>query len=147
MRACPVLVASRLAGGVLLALVAAPLAAEDSYPPLQSLLSASTDVLGAPIAWPEGEAQLNAAIVTMRPGQNTGLHRHPGPMFAWVLEGEITVTYRDDAGTVRTYRKGEALIEAQEVAHSGVNTGAGPLRLLVVIPGAKGLAATVSLPE
>ncbi len=132
---------------VLLALaLAAPAAAED-YPPLHPLLSTTTDVLGAPIAWPEGEAQLTSAIVTMQPGQGTGLHRHLAPLFAWVLEGEITVSYRDAAGTVRTYRAGEALVEAHEVPHSGVVTGEVPLRLLVVFAGAEGVENTIPLSE
>ncbi|SFI63850.1 cupin domain-containing protein [Albimonas pacifica] len=138
----------RLAPAVLLALAApvcSPAAAED-YPPLQPLLGTTTDVLGAPIAWPEGQAKMTSAIVTMLPGQSTGLHRHLAPLFAWVLEGEITVTYQDPAGTVRAYRAGEALVEAHEVPHEGVNTGAGLLRILVVFAGAEGLENTVSLP-
>ena len=63
-----------------------------------------------------------------------------------VLEGEITVTYQDPAGTVRTYRAGEALVEAHEVPHAGVNTGAVPVRILVVFAGAEGVETTVSLP-
>ena len=134
----------RLAAAFLLAL-AQPAGAED-YPPLAPLLDTKTDVLGAPIQWPAGEARMTSAIVTMRPGQATGLHRHLAPMFALVLEGEITVTYQDPAGTVRTYRAGEALVEAHEVPHAGVNTGAVPVRILVVFAGAEGVETTVSLP-
>ena len=82
----------RLAAAVLLALVApaAPPAGAQTYPPVQPLLSTTTDVLGASIVWPEGEAKLTAAVVSVLPGAATGLHRHLAPMFAWVLEGEIT---------------------------------------------------------
>lgn len=121
-------------------------AAAAAYPPVQILLSTSADILGRPIEWPDGAAQMTAVIVTMQPGASTGLHRHQAPMFAWVLEGEITVTYEDPARSVHVYRAGEALAEAQTTAHSGVNTGAGPLRILAVFSGAEGVPNTVSLP-
>ncbi|MDF2231947.1 cupin domain-containing protein [Albimonas sp. CAU 1670] len=142
--------AARLAAALPLALaplLAGPASAQDAYPPLEPLLSTEVDVLGAPIAWPEGKAQTTAAIVTMKPGEATGLHRHEAPMFAWVMQGEITVSYQDAAKTVRTYRAGEAIVEAHEVPHRGVNSGEVPVRILVVFSGAEGLANTVSLPD
>ena len=104
-------------------------------------------MLGRPISWPAGEAKLTAAIVTLAPGASTGRHRHDAPLFAWVMEGEITVTYEDAAKTVRTYRAGEAIVEAQETPHAGVNSGAVPVRILAVFSGAEGVAAAVSLPD
>jgi len=58
------------------------------------------------------------------------------PLFAYILDGELTVDY-GDRGT-RTYRRGEAFMEAMDVAHAGINTGTQPVRLLAVYMGAKG---------
>jgi quercetin dioxygenase-like cupin family protein len=58
------------------------------------------------------------------------------PLFAYILDGELTVDY--GAHGRRTYRAGEAFMEAMAVTHFGVNTGREPVRLLAVYMGAKG---------
>ncbi|MGR3802089.1 cupin domain-containing protein [Marinibacterium profundimaris] len=116
-------------------------AADDSYPPLDVLLQTTTTILGQPIAYPGGQAQITAAIVTMQPGQKTGWHDHDAPLFAYILEGEITVDYGPH-GT-KTYRTGDALVEALGSRHNGENTGDAPMRLLAVFAGAEGTPNTV----
>ena len=115
------------------------------YPPLEVLLQGSETVLGQEIAYPAGEPVVTAAIVTMVPGQETGWHAHEAPLFAWMLEGELTVDYGPD-GT-RTYRAGDALLEAFRTRHNGRNSGAEEVRLLAVFMGAEGVANTVVEPE
>ncbi len=66
------------------------------YPPLEVLLQGSETVLGQEIAYPAGKPVVTAAIVTMVPGQETGWHAHEAPLFAWMLEGELTVDYGPD---------------------------------------------------
>lgn len=136
MRAQPVL-ATILAAGL-----AFPVGAKDTYPPLDVLLSSTETVIGQPFAYPDGQAKITAAIVTMAPGQSTGWHRHEAPLFGYVLEGELTVDYGDD-GT-RTFKSGDSLIEAYETLHNGTNTGTGPMRILAVFAGAVGAQNTVS---
>jgi quercetin dioxygenase-like cupin family protein len=74
--------------------------------------------------------------VTVAPGEKTIVHRHGVPMFAYVLSGELTVDYGEHGK--RTYRQGQALMEAMDVAHDGVNSGAEPARILAVYMGADG---------
>jgi quercetin dioxygenase-like cupin family protein len=119
---------------------AAPPAAGGSeargYPALP-LLSTTVTVVGETIRYPAtGPAQVTAAIVTLAPGARTVVHKHGVPMFAYILEGEITVDYGEKGK--RTYRAGEALMEAMDVAHFGENTGAQLMRLIAVYMGAKG---------
>lgn len=113
-----------------------------SYPPLDVLLQTSTTVIGQPIAYPSGTPMVTAAIVTMVPGQETGWHQHEVPLFAWMLEGELTVDY--GAAGVKVYRKGDALVEALKSRHNGRNTGTGDVRLLAVFIGAEGAANTLA---
>jgi quercetin dioxygenase-like cupin family protein len=109
-----------------------------------SLLDTGTTTLGQKLSYPAGAPQVTAALVTMQPGEQTGWHRHDVPMFCYMLEGEITVDYGSN-GT-RTYRKGDALMEAVDVPHDGRNTGTGPARVLVVFMGAEGVPDTVMAP-
>jgi quercetin dioxygenase-like cupin family protein len=109
-----------------------------------SLLATGTTTLGQKLSYPAGAPHVTAVIVTMTPGESTGWHQHDVPMFCYMLEGEITVDYGKN-GT-RTYRKGDALMEAVDVAHDGRNTGSGPARVLVVFMGAEGVPDTVMEP-
>ncbi|MCF1707681.1 cupin domain-containing protein [Tabrizicola sp. J26] len=111
-----------------------------SYPPLDVLLTTSETVIGQPFAYPTGTPKVTAAIVTMVPGQETGWHRHNVPLFAWMLEGELTVDY-GPKGT-KVYRKGDSLIEAYQSPHNGRNTGNDDVRLIAVFMGADGIENT-----
>ena len=129
--------------------LAAPALAEDqaspAYQNLQTpLLQGSADVLGTPLAYPAGPANVTAAIVTIPPGGETGWHEHEVPLFAHVLEGELTVDY-GTKGT-RTYKAGDSVLEAVGWAHNGTNTGTDPMKLVAVYMGSDGAANTIKVP-
>ena len=111
-------------------------AAEDAAYPLEPLLSTGTTIIGETIHYPRtGPAHVNAAIIKLAPGGKTIVHKHGVPLFAYILEGELTVDYGKHGK--RTYRKGQSFMEAMNAAHFGVNTGTKPVRLLAVYMGAK----------
>jgi quercetin dioxygenase-like cupin family protein len=114
--------------------------AEDATPardyPAAPLMSTGTTILGETIRYPKtGPAHVTAAIVTLAPGGRTIMHKHGVPLFAYILDGELTVDYGRH-GT-RTYRQGQSFMEAMAVAHFGVNNSPQPVRLLAVYMGAK----------
>ena len=86
---------------------------------------------------------MSSAVLTIAPGVSTGLHKHDAPMYAYVLEGTLTVTY--EGGIVKNYSEGSAILEAVGTAHNGENKTDKPVRLLVVNMGAEGVANTVTL--
>jgi quercetin dioxygenase-like cupin family protein len=127
-------VALLVAAGVALA-GRAP-AQERGYPAVP-LLATGQSIVGETIRYPTGgAAHVTAAIVTLAPGAKTVVHKHGVPLFAYILEGELTVDY--GAHGTRTYAQGQAFMEAMEVAHFGVNNGAAPVRILAVYMGAQG---------
>jgi len=129
-------------GAVLSAASAQPGAAQDGGPTVTPLFSTGTSIAGEALHYPTGApAQVTAEIVTLTPGARTVVHRHGVPMFAYILDGEITVDYGDRGK--RTYRKGDAFMEAMAVAHFGADAGSGPVRILVVYIGAQGLKDTI----
>jgi len=126
-----------VAGLAVLAWSAAGRAGE-AYPSVQ-LLSTGKTVTGEDIVYPTtGPAKVTSLIVTIAPGAETVLHHHPAPMFAYILDGEVTVDY--GAAVKRIYRQSEALMEAIAVPHKGINTGTVPVRILAVSMGADGTA-------
>jgi hypothetical protein len=104
-----------------------------------------TTVLEQPLAYPKGAAaQVSSTIVELQPGQATGWHKHNVPLYAYVLEGTLTVEY--DAGVTKEYPAGTAFMEATKVFHNGSNKGSSVVRVLCVFMGAEGLNNTVKRP-
>jgi quercetin dioxygenase-like cupin family protein len=135
-----------LAIAVAASLLALKTERSDARDQVLSLLATGQTILGQPITYPtQAPAKVAAAIVTMQPGEETGWHQHDVPMFGYILEGEITVDY--GAKGLHIYRRGDALVEAVDVAHNGRNTGKGEARILAVFMGADGVPDTVMLPR
>jgi quercetin dioxygenase-like cupin family protein len=103
-------------------------------PGTRMVLSTGNTVTGEPIRYPSGApAQITAEEITLEPGQETGWHTHPVPLFGYILEGELTVDYGTKGR--RTYRKGDGFAEAMNEAHNGRNMGQNPVRILAVFIG------------
>ena len=108
---------------------------------LTPLVQGSVDVLGTPLAYPEGTPNITSAIVTIPPGRETGWHEHEVPLFAYIVEGELTVDYGTKGKKV--YRAGEAVLEAVGWPHNGTNTGTVPMKLVAVYMGGGNAPNTV----
>ena len=131
-----------------LVLVSTATMAEDLTPQayqnlLTPLVQGGNDVLGRPLAYPEGTPNVTSAIVTVPPGGETGWHEHEVPLFAYILEGELTVDYGEKGK--KTYKAGEAVLEAVGWSHNGTNTGTVPMKLVAVYMGGGTSANTVKV--
>ena len=104
--------------------------AEAAYDKVREVFNGNSTVAGEALAFPQHNAAIRALVITMEPGEKTGWHQHHAPLFAYMLEGEITVIYEDLGKKI--YREGDALLEAMNVTHRGENTGDGPARILAV---------------
>ena len=136
------MVCGLLALNMILPARAAEPALHGQYPAQRTLLSTATTVTGQPIRYPQGAAaHVTVSEITLAPGEETGWHRHPVPVFGYILAGGLTVDYGPKGP--HTYRTGDALVEAMNEAHNGRNTGAVPMRVLVIVAGAEGTATTV----
>jgi quercetin dioxygenase-like cupin family protein len=130
----------RLLFALALTLLTSPALADsaDSAPsyPAVPLLSTGTTIVGEKIHYPKGDAHITASIVTLAPGARTIPHKHPVPLYAYILDGELTVDY--GAHGTRTYKQGASFMEAMEVPHFGENKTGKPVRILAVYLGAVG---------
>jgi quercetin dioxygenase-like cupin family protein len=113
-------------------------AREQDYYPVQELLVTNKTIVGEAIQYPSGTPRITVAVVTVAPGAVAAFHRHPVPLVAYILEGELTVDYGPEG--VKTFRQGDALVEAMHVPHRGMNQGSSMVRLLAVYVGAEGSA-------
>jgi len=98
------------------------------------LLETGKSVIGQPLSYPtDGSPNITAMIVTIAPGEKTQVHKHPVPLFVYILSGEITFKY-EGKGTKR-FAAGDAFMEAVDWWHKGKNDGDIPARLLIVYIG------------
>ncbi|MGC1378720.1 MAG: cupin domain-containing protein, partial [Anaerolineales bacterium] len=127
-----------------LAALAAGRAAAD-YPPAQLLLETGTTVSGETLHFPErAPAKIGALTITVKPGESTGWHRHGTPLFAYILSGTLEVEYAGQGR--RTYKPGDAFLEAMQVEHIGVNLGTEPVRILALFLEGAGTQRTLPAP-
>lgn len=112
---------------------------------VEKLLFTTQAYNGQAVAYPKtAEPQVTVATVTFPPGGSTGWHEHPVPVYAYLLEGELSIELRD--GTRHRFRKGDPIIEVTNLQHNGVNTGSGETRLVVFYTGAAGVPNVIKPP-
>ena len=61
------------------------------------------------------EARVTTVEVAYGPGQGSAPHRHPGPIFGYVLEGEFELGLGDEAA--KTLKAGETFYEPTGILH------------------------------
>ncbi len=109
------------------------------------LLRTSTNSIGQPIAYPhDAPAEASVLIVDIPPGKQTGWHKHPVPLFGYVLSGTITVHLAD--GKKNVFKQGEAFAESVNTLHNGINEGTEPVKLLIFVAGEKNVPFTKKAP-
>jgi quercetin dioxygenase-like cupin family protein len=104
------------------------------YEEVPTLLRRGETVASDRISYPsDGPALLHSLIVTLKPGERTGRHKHGAPTYAYILSGQVTVEY--DGGLRRIYLQGQTFMEPMDHRHDCFTDGADPCRILVVFMG------------
>ena len=107
-----------------------------------SLLRTTTTWDGVKIVYPKTERpEIQSVMVEIAPGAATAWHRHPVNNIAYIIEGKVRLELEN--GTTHEFKAGEAFAEVVDTWHRGVNTGEGPLRILVVYVGEAGTPLSV----
>jgi len=88
--------------------------------------------------------EITVMKVEIKPGAETGWHSHPVPLYAYVLEGNLTVEVK--GGKAYHFNAGDAIIEFVNIPHNGKNLGTQSVVLIVFYTGEIGTLNTVKLP-
>ena len=106
----------------------------ETKPPVsvEEILNTSTSWDGGKIIYPEGDPEIRGIIIELQEGVDTGLHCHPVPNLAYMLEGEIEVEVFD--GPKKLFKKGDAFEEVINTWHRG-RVLKGPAKVLVFYVG------------
>jgi quercetin dioxygenase-like cupin family protein len=108
---------------------------------ITEILETTTTAAGQAIRFPQGENQVTALMLELAPGGQVGRHVHPVPLFAYILEGTLTVEVEGHAA--RTFRAGDGFVDVVNLWHNGRNLGDKPVRFLVVFAGQKGTPTAI----
>ncbi|MQA64281.1 MAG: cupin domain-containing protein [Alphaproteobacteria bacterium] len=109
------------------------------------MASASADVLGGSLAYPAGTPEVRAYRITLPPKSATILHKHPVPLYAYILSGTLEVDY--GVRGRKTYTAGQNFLEAVDWCHAGRAVGDVPVVLISVYIGADKIKNTVACPN
>jgi quercetin dioxygenase-like cupin family protein len=122
-----------------------------SIPPnvtVETLLHTNQTILGQSFEYPEGVPEVTVSIITIYPHTSIALHKHPVPLVAYILQGELVVEYETEFGLQEIYYKsGDAFVEAFNVPHRGYNGGRGLVKILAVYAGAEGVPNSLPVEE
>lgn len=104
---------------------------------VEKLLQTDTTVIGQKIAYPDfPNDEVTICKVTIPPGQQTGWHKHEIPVFAYVLQGTLTVELEN--GKKTTYIQNTTISEVFNTFHNGYNEGNEDVILIAIYLGGKG---------
>lgn len=84
---------------------------------------------------PAGKWSMKATMLTIEPGGEIPFHVHKGPGLRYVLEGAITINWKE--GRTQTFEAGSTYFEGPGENHpagtiSARNGGSGPCRVVIV---------------
>ncbi|NTW51603.1 MAG: cupin domain-containing protein [Chlorobiaceae bacterium] len=105
---------------------------------VDKLLVSSTTYTGQQLSYNKSDSpEVTALVVHIPPGGSTGWHKHPIPVYAYMLDGELTIGMKD--GSSYLFRKGEVILEVLNILHNGVNKGDKEASLMVFYSGTSGV--------
>lgn len=104
-------------------------------PGIQTLLQEPLEAMANP--------EVRMITLTVAPGSTGRPHKHVGPVFAYILEGDIV--NQVDPGPPKTYHAGDYFYEPALHVHRQLHnlSATTPARLLIVEIGPKGVPFTV----
>ncbi len=109
---------------------------------VQKLLTSTTASNGQPLTYLKtAQPEVTALIVRVPSGGSTGWHKHPVPVYAYMLEGTLNVELKE--GRTFIFKKGEAILEVMNTLHNGYNSGNETASLVVFYTGAVGVPNVV----
>ena len=109
---------------------------------IEPILKTDTTVSGQKIIYPSfKDDEVTILKITVPPGESTGWHKHVIPVFAYVLEGTLTVELENNK--TLQYLKNSSFAEITNTLHNGTNKGSENLVMIAFYMGEKGKALSV----
>ncbi|MCX6141955.1 MAG: cupin domain-containing protein [Ignavibacteriales bacterium] len=109
---------------------------------VETLLRSDTTSIGQRIVYPSFQRdEVTISRVTIPPGKSTGWHKHKFPVFAYVLQGTVSIEV-ENHGSFQ-FAEHSSFSEVIDTFHNGVNKGNENVVLLAFFMGEKGAPLSV----
>ena len=109
---------------------------------LEPLLKTDTTSIGQKIVYPNfANDEVSIVKVTLPPGKSTGWHKHAFPVFAYIMQGTLTVEI-ENRNTLQ-FSANSSFSEVINTLHNGINNGTGDVVLIAFFLGEKGKPLSV----
>jgi quercetin dioxygenase-like cupin family protein len=109
---------------------------------IEPLLKTDTTTIGQKIIYPDFQNdEVTIAKITIPPGKSTGWHKHEFPVFAYVLQGNLTVEM--DNNKIYQFPANSSFSEVINTFHNGENQGNEDVVLIAFFMGGKGVSLSI----
>ncbi|RPI02205.1 MAG: cupin domain-containing protein [Ignavibacteriae bacterium] len=109
---------------------------------VEPVLKTDTTSIGQLVVYPHFQHdEVTISKVTIPPGASTGWHKHSFPVFAYVVQGELSVEL--ETGKTLQFPEHSCFAEVIETFHNGKNTGNENVVLIAFYMGEKGKPLSV----
>lgn len=98
-------------------------------------MESAKTIIGQDFRYPSGTPQIEAFEIEIPPGQQTTLHRHAIPLFAYIASGDLELDYGSKGKKI--VRSGSSFVEAINWCHYGKPLGNQSVRIIGVYLGQK----------
>lgn len=98
-------------------------------------MESAKTIIGQDFRYPSGTPQIQAFEIEIPPGQQTTLHRHAIPLFAYIASGDLELDYGSKGKKI--VRSGTSFVEAINWCHFGKPLGNQSVRIIAVYLGQK----------
>ena len=106
---------------------------------VETILKTDTTSIGQKINYPQFKnSEVTIAKITIEPGESTGWHRHNIPVFAYILQGVLTVEIENHE--TKQFTADTSFSEVFNTLHNGTNKGFENVVLIAFYLGEKGKA-------
>ena len=104
---------------------------------VEPILKTDTTSIGQKIIYPNFQnGEVSIVKVIIPPGKSTGWHKHDFPVFAYVLQGSLTVEI-ENKKTLQ-FKENTSFAEVINTFHNGTNNGDVDVVLMAIYMGEKG---------
>ncbi|HEY5507917.1 MAG TPA: cupin domain-containing protein [Paludibacter sp.] len=109
---------------------------------LETILKTDTNSIGQKIIYPDFKNdEVTISKVTIPPGKSTGWHKHTIPVFAYVMQGTLTVEIEHHKAL--QFAANTSFSEVINTLHNGINNGKVDVVLIAYFMGEKGKPLSV----
>ena len=98
-------------------------------------MESAKTIIGQDFRYPTGTPQIQVFEIEIPPGQQTTLHRHAIPLFAYIASGDLELDYGSKGKKI--VRSGTSFAEAINWCHFGKPLGNQSVRIIAVYLGQK----------